>query len=292
MIELYKRLAKVLFFVIFLQLFSIFMTREFLISKIIEIPTYEPFGNATVTEASLNAVSLIVSVVVMTFAIIFVIRIFGKLILKHLFLIFSIIIIWTVNPIYISAIQKNHFPNVTFPLDLVTNLILVAVLIYATVKFNRKLLLVSGFVVFAEVGSFLAQAFIPPTLFLVLFAFAIYDIFAVFYGPLKYFVKELGLPTKTTKRRGKRVEKIKRSLNLGIFAISIGDMIVGSGDFIFYSMVASAALMLGGLLISAVVMAAVCIGFFANAVILNKYRRVIPGLPIPILLALAILLIL
>jgi len=290
--DFYKRTAKVLVFVIFLQLFSIFMTQEFLISRVIEIPSYEPFGNATVTQAGLNAASLIVSVIVMTLAIIFVIRIFGKLMIKYMFLIFSIIILWTVNPIYISAIQKNHFQNISLPLDLIANVILIAVLIYATIKFNRKLLLVSGFIVFAEVGSFLAQAFIPPTLFLILLAFALYDIFAVFYGPLKYFVRELGLPTKPSKKRVKRIDKIKRSLNLGIFAINIGDMIVGSGDFIFYSLVASAALMLSGLFVSIAVMAVICIGFFANAIILNKFRRVLPGLPIPILLALAVLLIL
>ena len=290
--DFYKRTAKVLIFVIFLQLFSIFMTQEFLISRVIEIPSYEPFGNATVTQAGLNAASLIVSVIVMTLAIIFVIRIFGKLMIKYMFLIFSIIILWTVNPIYISAIQKNHFQNISLPLDLIANVILIAVLIYATIKFNRKLLLVSGFIVFAEVGSFLAQAFIPPTLFLILLAFALYDIFAVFYGPLKYFVRELGLPTKPSKKRVKRIDKIKRSLNLGIFAINIGDMIVGSGDFIFYSLVASAALMLSGLFVSIAVMAVICIGFFANAIILNKFRRVLPGLPIPILLALAVLLIL
>lgn len=292
MIDFYRKTTKVLIFVIFLQLFSLFMTEEYLLSKPIEIPSYEPFGNVTVTQAGLNAASLIASVIVMTLAVILVIKIFGKMIIKYMFLIFSIFIVWTVNPIYVLAIQKNHFPTGIFPLDIITNLILIIALIYSTIKFDRKLLLISGFIIFAEVGSFLAQSFVPPTLFLILFAFAIYDIFAVFYGPLKYFARAIGLPAKAPKKRVGGFVKMKRNLNLGIFAINIGNMIVGSGDFIFYSLVASSALILKGSLVSVAVMAAICVGFFLNAIILNKFRRIIPGLPIPILLALAVLLIL
>jgi hypothetical protein len=287
--DLYKRISKVLIFVISLQLFSLFITQEFLISKVVEIPSYEPFGNATVTQASLNAASLIFSVIIMTIVFIVMIKIFGKMIIRNLFLIFSIIIVWIVNPIYVFAIQENYFPNIIFPLDSITNIILIAVLIYATIKFDRKLLIISAFIVFAEVGSFLAQTFVPPTLFLVLFAFVIYDMFAVFYGPLKYLVKELGFPSKPTKKQIKKMTMMRRELNLGIFAINIGDMVIGSGDFIFYSLAASSALILGGLFASAMTIVAICVGFFINAVILSKFRRAIPGLPIPILLALAIL---
>src|SRR5438132_11810027 len=47
------------------------------------------------------------------------------------------------------------------------------------------------FILAAEFGAVLALSFTPPTLFVFPIAFALYDIYAVFFGPLKKLTSDI-----------------------------------------------------------------------------------------------------
>jgi len=283
-----RNIAVILLFVVLLQLFSIFLTNEIVISQQ-RIETFEPFGNETVEQAGLNTTFLLIPIIIFTIGFVVVIRIFGMKIFRYIIVAFTVFLAFMFNYFYTSTILNNHtFLNSSYidTISLSSSIVLSVVIIYSTLKHKIRLLLISAFIVLAELGSYLSWVFVPPTLYVVIVAFAIYDIFAVFFGPLKYFVKELGLPTKADKTMPKgRLKKIKSRINLGILTSYIGGMVMGSGDLIFYSLIVSSAFLFEGVGKALLVLLLINMGIAINYILLNKFRRVLPGLPIPIFLA-------
>jgi len=120
----------------------------------------------------------------------------------------------------------------------------------------------------SESGAFLGVVFTPPTLYLVLLFFALYDVIAVFKGPLKKVIDEPGF---------------------GMLSMDIGKISMGLGDQIFYSMVPAAAFLLRGLLYSIIAMVVVDAGVLMTMLLLRR-RKALPGLTIPLLLSLLLFL--
>jgi hypothetical protein len=120
----------------------------------------------------------------------------------------------------------------------------------------------------AEAGAFLAIMFTPPTVYLVFLLFAIYDIFAVFRGPLKRVIDDPGF---------------------GMLSLEVGAVTMGLGDQIFYSMVPATAYLVRGLQASFISALLVDLGVAATLLLLRR-RRALPGLTIPLLFSLLFLL--
>ena len=70
----------------------------------------------------------------------------------------------------------------------------------------------------------------PPTIIVIPIVFALYDIYAVFRGPLKSIVNSSD-----------------ESLDLRPLFVSLGRFNIGTGDLIFYSMIPSSVFLLIGL---------------------------------------------
>ena len=134
----------------------------------------------------------------------------------------------------------------------------------------------------AEVGSFFAGTLSPigsfPWMALMLpLAFAAYDVYAVFKGPLKHLV---GTSPK---------------LALNGMSVKLGEFTLGLGDIVFYTMLPSVALLyvanassyLGGLYASLVTIVVIDVGVAATLALLSR-KRLLPGLPIPMLLGVAV----
>lgn len=288
-----KNIATILTFIVLIQLFSVYLTNEFVTSKILDISEYafEPFGNQNVEQAGYNASFLIIVISIVTLALVLVIKLLGGRALRILLLAFSVFVVLIINDMYVAAILQNHLTSIyqTIWGDVISftsTIILISLVVYATLTGKNRLLVISAFIILAEIGSFLAQTFVPPTLFIVMVAFALYDIFSVYLGPLKYFVRALGLPTKRVKgKAAKQISKLKKKINLGIYTTNIGGMLIGSGDLAFYSLAASAGFILAGIMAAISVIVVVTIGVWINHVLLERSRRVMPGLPVPIFLA-------
>jgi len=127
--------------------------------------------------------------------------------------------------------------------------------------------LVLGFVG-AEVGSFLAETLPPWTALALPIAFSIYDIYAVFRGPLKAL--------------------IGTAPNVALVGMSIkaGEFTLGLGDVVFYTLLPSLAYFQWGASESLYTIVAIDVGMLITLFLLSK-RRLLPGLPIPMLLGIS-----
>jgi len=278
-----------LLFSLGVQLLAIFFSYNFLAAKV-EVPSYQPFGNVTVTQAGLNAAALVLPAVVMTLVLIVLLKIFGFKLFTYLLSVLPLFIAIIANPLFVYTTVNNYLPFMAGPIALLSTALLAVAIFYSTIKNIRWLSSASTFLISAEVGALFALMLQPPTLFLVPLAFAFYDIYAVFAGPLKIFISEL---TKSRFPRARKitVKKIKQSINLGVFAANIGGFTIGTGDLIFYSLVTAAAFVMKGVVAAVATMAAVNVGVALTFFILIKYKKVLPGLPLPIFLGVATLVI-
>lgn len=119
----------------------------------------------------------------------------------------------------------------------------------------------------AEVGSYFASTIPYLTAILVPIAFSIYDIYAVFRGPLRQLVT------------------LASADSLGTVSTKVGELTLGVGDTVFYSMIPSIVLFRFNLNYAFLTMLAVDAGVIVTLYLLNRVR-LLPGLPIPVALGL------
>jgi hypothetical protein len=282
-----RNLPALLLFLILVQAFAVFLTYKW-IDLGIEVPSYEPFGNVTVEQAVLNAFTLLIPVVALTLLFIVFLKIFGINFFKAVIMILSIAIVFFLNSVFAYAILLNYISSLSATvLSYSLTAVLLFIVVYSFIRYKPWLSNTVTFIISAEVGSLFAITLTPPTLFVIPIAFLLYDVYAVFFGPLKIFIKEF--------RKGERVKKIARErerkgLNLGVLMANVGGFSIGSGDLFFYSLLTSAAFVLGGIFNTFFVMLAVNLGILINLLLLVKYETMLPGLPIPLALGLITLL--
>lgn len=118
----------------------------------------------------------------------------------------------------------------------------------------------------SEAGAYLALVFTPPTIYIVILLFALYDYYSVNWGPLKKVVGEVPF---------------------GALSVDFGSVSMGLGDELFYSMIPSAAYLIHGPMAAVLMLFVVDAGVVATLLLLSK-RKALPGLTIPLLLALAL----
>jgi hypothetical protein len=118
----------------------------------------------------------------------------------------------------------------------------------------------------SEAGAYLALVFSPPTIYLVILVFALYDYYSVNRGPLK---------------------KVVEQVPFGALSVDFGSVSMGLGDELFYSMVPAAAYLIAGPVAALLMLLVVDAGVAATLVLLSR-RKALPGLTIPLLLALGL----
>ncbi|MGD0396425.1 MAG: hypothetical protein ABSB26_05905 [Nitrososphaerales archaeon] len=169
-------------------------------------------------------------------------------------------------------------PTAELAADIAVSLAVVTLIGYTIFVKNRPWLstIVIAFVG-AEVGSFFATLPLKTALLLPI-AFAIYDIYAVFRGPLKSLIGT-----------GEKVALVGMSIRAGEFTL-------GLGDVVFYTMLPSlplAQLTAGSPSMTViawafVTLAVMDVGVVATLFLLSK-KRLLPGLPIPMMLGILVL---
>jgi presenilin-like A22 family membrane protease len=147
----------------------------------------------------------------------------------------------------------------------------------ATVALGLAVLKSKGMVHFGGIiaigaltGTFLGVSIPTLTAIVLLLALAAYDLFAVYRGP---------------------IGKIARSTDLEDFTGAVftyGDLTVGMGDMVFYSMLASSAMMNFGTLSFLAAAAGLIAGAYLGFKMLEG-RDMFPGLPFAILLGLGLM---
>jgi hypothetical protein len=140
---------------------------------------------------------------------------------------------------------------------------------YVGFRPTSKFSLVAVVVLSAEIGGFLAMVIPVPTIFVLPAIVSIYDVYAVFRGPL-----------------GKLIDSSSSSSSeetiLVPITATVADVQIGLGDLVFYGMVVAEAFRLLTLQFALLTSLAMNIGIILT-LILTFRRRALPGLPVPML---------
>jgi len=144
--------------------------------------------------------------------------------------------------------------------------ILASLMTYFIVKGGEFKSSVASAYIASGAGSILGVSIPYWTFLILIIGISIYDVIAVFKGHLS------------------SITKADAPLLKGL-VVEIGDIALGLGDLFFYSLTISAILFNYGLAPAITSTASIIIGYIIVIYSLNK-RRQLPGLPIPLLLAL------
>lgn len=240
--------------------------------------SYAPFGSSSTgsagaTAATANALVLVAFAFAATLALVWVLR--RKMVLPFKLLIFAST---AIAGFFLTLVTADSFafdylpPQLELPVAFGSAFAVVALVGYNLFGKSRPWLstVILAFLG-AEVGSFFAETLPPLTALILPIAFSVYDIYAVFRGPLKQLVGTA--PT----------------LALTGMSVKLGEFTLGLGDVVFYTMLPSLALFSLSPTASLVTMLAIDVGVAATLLLLSK-KRLLPGLPIPMLLGVLVLL--
>lgn len=157
-------------------------------------------------------------------------------------------------------------------INIVAALVLTVTLAYAINRTKGPFQLASITSLGAMLGTFLGASIPTLTTIILLLGLAGYDILAVFKGPI-----------------GKIAEKTELE-NLSGATLTFGDLTVGLGDLVFYSMLASHTMLSFGFIPYASASIGIIAGTFLGFKMLEK-RSTFPGLPLSLICGLGSMLI-
>ena len=230
-------------------------------------------GGGAVESSAGNAILLVGLAFLLTLGLVWLLR--KRRVTSFRLIIFASVAVasFTITLITADVFAFNYLPpsaEIPFAFG-VASLVVVAI---GYIIFVKNLLWLStGILAFvgAEVGSFFAESLPPLTALVLPAAFALYDIYAVFRGPLKMLIGT-----------APNVALVGMSIRAGVFTL-------GLGDIVFYTMLPSLALLQSGYAAAVATIVAIDIGVIITLFLLSR-RKLLPGLPIPMLLVIAVLL--
>jgi len=270
-----QNLAEALGLVLAVQLVSLWITD---LNKPVYVAvgpiSVGPFTGTTASVSAGNAITLVVLVFVVTLGLVWLIR--KQLVRSFKTVVFAAVAfssfaltLFTIDGIF--SAYPWYGSSFVFPAELLIAALPAVVVGYTIfVKNNLVLSTVILALVSAEVGSFFASTLPLDMALLLPLLFGVYDIYAVFRGPLKQLVSAAPATA------------------LAGMSVRAGEFTLGLGDIVFYSMLPSIALFYLQPLNTVLTLAAVDVGVIATLYLLTK-RRLLPGLPIPMGLRLFVL---
>lgn|GEM_PF-491960 len=276
-------LFQALLVVVAIQIVAILITFQ-------NLPTYQATGppalpgGSGATGSAVNVVLYVGFAFAATLILLWLLR--RKMVSSFRVLIFASL---AISGFFLTFITSDDFfsqylgqlPVAELAADIAVSLAVVAVIGYTIFVKNRPWLstIVIAFVG-AEVGSLFATLPLATALLLPI-AFAIYDIYAVFKGPLKMLIGT-----------GEKVALVGMSIRAGEFTL-------GLGDVVFYTMLPCLPLAQLVAPVSSITFVAATRAAFATLALMDvgvvvtlfllSRRRLLPGLPIPMMLGVLVL---
>jgi len=202
-----------------------------LLAPSVQVTPVTPFQGNTLSGASLNALYFVLTLAVTASAMLFLIRRGRKRVLRRLVKVAVIVVCFTVALWYVSeifflsglALDNTVAPLLLLVLSLAAAISL-GVLVFAK---NNKLQLVGVVFLSALTGVFLGRNIDPLTALVLAGALVVYDIVAVFRGPVGALAKAM------------------EPGDLPGAMFNYQELSIGMGDMVFYSLLAMTALLFG-----------------------------------------------
>ena len=160
----------------------------------------------------------------------------------------------------------------SIPIAIITSISITSIAVISLVRPSAgRLPIIASTTLAIYYGTSLAIFMKPPTVLILPLAFGLYDIYAVFRGPLRVLINETS-------------EKVQ----FYPMIVRLGEVHIGLGDLVFYSMLPAVGLLLLNIRIAILLVGVVQVGLLSTLYFLKQFKF-FPGLPIPIFLGTAIL---
>lgn len=232
-------------------------------------PVKEPEPTAPPTEALLSPAPYLNMLIVLG-----LITVSGLVMLylarkrKNIFRIFTGILIWLIS----FGVTVIYIINIALAIDwaifrfwLPASALTASAITYLMLKEGGLITSIPAAYIASGAGATIGMS-IPYWTFLVLIlGISAYDVIAVYKGHLSSLSKE-------------------EAILLKGLTIEVDDLVIGLGDLFFYSLTASAIFQYMGVIPAAAATISIIAGYAITLLLLRK-RHVLPGLPIPLLLA-------
>lgn len=228
-----------------------------LISSAINRGEYMGLQESVSGEMGSSLLYVLVLLVVVALTAYFVVRYFKSRLL-HRFLILDIAFAFFISIFYI--LQESVL-WLSWQLSLSMGLALTSAVVIGLTSTRRNVRSISYTAVGIAVGVLLSLILDHNIVPALLLAFALYDVFAVFKGPLRSIPHDFSL-----------------------MLVDLGKVKIGLGDVTFYVLAVSSLNLNRGLIISLVGGVLILIGIAITISLLMKARRPLPGLTIPLIL--------
>jgi len=258
-----KTVLPIISFTLLTQLLTILLVISYISGKVI-VPAYEPFGSS-ITGSVGNSLLMLVTVFFVTIGLVWFVRKKKFNLIKKFLSIFTIF----TGILLTSLLSQILLPTFINPENILLISALLALVIgsiigISALKPNKKrIALISALILSVEVATYFALFIRPPTVFILPVAFALYDIYAVFVGPLKTLISD-------------------GRVALGPLVAHLGTLEIGLGDIVFYSFLPSVGLIIIGVNGALFAIVSTNFGLLLTLLMLRK-RKSFPGLPIPVI---------
>lgn len=255
-------------FVVIVEAYAVFLyLMNFRLVQFIESTgmQFHPFGSTPAGESS-TAVLYIVPIIFFTFGLAYMVRRKPRLILP-----IALGVSLIISSGFITLIVYWWLPLSFIPLLLFTMGIFIFTLRgdkYGTFRLPFQVWLGTG------VAMLLALTFPQTTILVFCGAVAVWDMYAVFRGPL-------GSIAKGMKEEDRSMSFLKKMLILNVGASGIG-----MGDVVFYSLILMVGVSLGAAALASVFLAVAFGSLVTFYLLRSRAKGPLPGLPLPMLLSL------
>jgi len=260
-----KLVLPVVGFTVLAQVLTMLVALRY-VSAQVAVPAYEPFGSSV--EGSVgNSLMLVVSVFLVTVIMVWLLRMNKASLIRKFLIGFVSFNTFTLTLLLTDILLPDlGDPNVQTFLPIGSAVAAAVFVGYSSVKPGSMLRgALASLLLAVEVAAYMAIFIRPPTIIILPVVFALYDLYAVFMGPLKTLISTGDLPM------------------LGPLVAKIGDLEIGLGDIAFYSLLPASGFIMAGWGGALLILAVTNIGLMATLKMLQN-RRSFPGLPIPVLL--------
>ena len=205
--------------------------------------------------------------------------------MKLFSVVISLFLIFNVTELYFSFLVGLYSV-----VPMIAAIVATIVTLFAAVSGNLKLVNALAMLLALELGSSFPVLLQAPLNWIIPAAYALFDIYSIYYGKLGKLVTQVGKEQPATSDGKAESRGLSKFPDFGLLTINIRSIEIGMADIAFYTMVPAVALILVNLLSFIIVMITVDVGIVVSFYAFRN-KEVAPGLPIPILMGLASLLV-
>lgn len=245
-----------------------------------------PVGNGLNSSFLLAAFFVIANVIVISM----LAYLYRKKKMKWFSVVISLFLIFNVTDLYFTFLLglSSIIPTVA---AIVGALVTIACAAYGFTRLVNLLALILAL----ELGSSFPVLLQAPLNWIVPAVYSVFDIYAIYYGRLGKLVRQVAIEDSKPKEldqsatQGPKRAGLSRWPDFGLMTINFGKIEIGMADIAFYTMVPAVAIVIESVLAFIVVMIVLDVGIVVSFYVFRN-KEVSPGLPVPILLGLAALL--